>query len=61
MKNFEDKLSESAQRLAYEDNKNLRVPQNPLGQKPSYWGWVASPAAAVAGIVLCIEEKVYGI
>ena len=52
MKNFEDKLSESAQRLAYEDHKNLRVPQNPLGQKPSYWGWVASPAAAVAGIVL---------
>ena len=52
MKNFEDKLSESAQRLAYEDNKNLRVPQNPLGQKASYWGWVASPAAAVAGIVL---------
>ena len=52
MKNFEDKLSESAQRIAYEDNKNLRVPQNPLGQKPSYWGWVASPAAAVAGIVL---------
>lgn len=52
MKNFEDKLSESSQRLAYEDNKNLRVPQNPLGQKPSYWGWVATPAAAVAGIVL---------
>jgi len=52
MKNFEDKLSESAQRLAYEDNKNLRVPQNPLGQKASYWGWVATPAAAVAGIVL---------
>ena len=52
MKNFEDKLSESAQRLASEDNKNLRVPQNPLGQKASYWGWVASPAAAVAGIVL---------
>lgn len=52
MKNFEDKLSESARRLASEDNKNLRVPQNPLGQKPSYWGWVATPAAAVAGIVL---------
>lgn len=52
MKNFEDKLSESAQRLAYEDNKNLRVPQNPLGGKSSYWGWVATPAAAVAGIVL---------
>lgn len=52
MKNFEDKLSGSAQRLASEDNKNLRVPQIPLGQKPSYWGWVATPAAAVAGIVL---------
>ena len=52
MKNFKDKLSESAQRLAYEDNKNLRVPQNPLGGKSSYWGWVATPAAAVAGIVL---------
>lgn len=52
MKNFEDKLSGSARRLASEDNKNLRVPQNPLGQKPSYWGWVATPAAAVAGIVL---------
>ena len=52
MKNFEDKLSGSAQRIASEDNKNLRVPQNPLGQKPSYWGWVATPAAAVAGIVL---------
>ena len=55
MKNFEDKLSESAQRLAYEDNKNLRVPQNPLGQKPSHWGWVATPAAAVVGIVLGIS------
>ena len=52
MKNFEDKLSESAQRIASEDNKNLRVPQNPLGQKAFYWGWVATPAAAVAGIVL---------
>ena len=52
MKNFEDKLSESAQRIASEDNKNLRVPQNPLGQKASYWGWVATPAAAIAGIVL---------
>lgn len=52
MKTFEDKLSESAQRLAYEDNQKLRVPQNPLGLKPSYWGWVATPAAAVAGIVL---------
>lgn len=55
MKNFEDKLSESAQRLAFEDNKNLHLPSNPLGQKASYWGWVATPAAAVAGIVLGIS------
>lgn len=52
MTNFENKLGKSTKRLAHEDNKRLRVPQNPLGQKPSYWGWVATPAAAVAGIVL---------
>ncbi|MBR6142081.1 MAG: hypothetical protein IKQ37_10030 [Bacteroidaceae bacterium] len=49
---FEDKLSTSAKQLASEDNKRLRVPANPLSQKASYWGWVATPAAAVAGIVL---------
>ena len=49
MTNFEDKLTKSAQNLAFEDNKNLHVPTNPLGQKASYWGWVATPAAAVAG------------
>lgn len=52
MTNFENKLGKSAKRLAHEDNKRLRVPQNPLGGKSSYWGWVATPAAAVAGIVL---------
>ncbi len=49
---FEDKLSTSAKQLASEDNKRLRVPANPLSQKASYWGWVATPAAAVVGIVL---------
>ena len=49
---FEDRLSESAQRLASEENKTLHVPSNPLAQKRTYWGWVAAPAAAVAGIVL---------
>ena len=29
----------------------MHVPQNPLTQK-TYWGWVATPAAAVAGLVL---------
>lgn len=29
----------------------MHVPQNPLTQKKTYWGWVATPAAAVAGLV----------
>ena len=49
---FEDRLRESAQRLVSEENKTLHVPSNPLAQKRTYWGWVAAPAAAVAGIVL---------
>ncbi|MBQ9169411.1 MAG: hypothetical protein IJ148_11515 [Bacteroidaceae bacterium] len=48
---FEDRLCEAAQRLASEENKTLHVPSNPLAQKRTYWGWVAAPAAAVAGIV----------
>ena len=49
---FEDRLHESARRLASEENNALHVPTNPLAQKRTYWGWVAAPAAAVAGIVL---------
>ncbi len=49
---FEDRLREAANRLASEENKTLHVPSNPLAQKRTYWGWVAAPAAAVAGIVL---------
>ena len=48
---FEDKLQASAQRLARQENRNLRVPGNPLKQKRTYWGWVATPAAAVIGLV----------
>ena len=51
MISFEDKLQESAQRLARQENRNLHVPQNPMQQKRTYWGWVATPAAAVVGIV----------
>ena len=51
MKQFEDKLQASAQRLACQENRNLHVPQNPMQQKRAYWGWVATPAAAVVGIV----------
>ena len=49
---FEDKLQASAQRLADKENRHLHVPKNPMQQKRIYWGWVATPAAAVAGIVL---------
>ena len=52
MKTFEDKLHASAQRLVAKDNRRMHVPQNPLLQKKAYWGWVATPAAAVVGIVL---------
>ena len=51
MKQFEDKLQASAQRLARQEDRNLHVPQNPMQQKRAYWGWVATPAAAVVGIV----------
>jgi hypothetical protein len=48
---FEDKLHASAQRLVRQENRNLHVPQNPMQLKRTYWGWVATPAAAVVGII----------
>ena len=48
---FEEKLHASAQRLAEQENKGLHVPQNPMQQKRTYWGWIATPAAAVVGII----------
>lgn len=48
---FEDKLHASAQRLAKQENKGLHVPQNPMQQKRTYWGWIATPAAAVVGLI----------
>lgn len=59
MKTFEDKLQTSAQRIATQDNKRMHVPQNPLTQKKTYWGWVATPAAAVAGLVLGLSMHLY--
>ena len=49
---FEDQLRASALRLAQQENQRLHVPQNPLQQKRTYWGWVAAPAAAVIGLVM---------
>ena len=51
MNTFEDKLHASAHRLASQDNTRLYVPQNPLRQRRTYWGWVATPAAAVVGLI----------
>ena len=58
-KTFEDKLQASAQRLARQENRDLHVPQNPMQQKRAYWGWVATPAAAVAGIVFGMSLHLY--
>lgn len=51
MATFEEQLSKTAQRIKNEENCRLRVPQNPMTKKYTYWGWVATPAAAVIGIV----------
>lgn len=51
METFEDRLKASAKRMAEEDNKQLRIPDNPTTGKRTYWGWIAAPAAAVIGIV----------
>ena len=59
MKTFEDKLQASARRIAEEDNRKMHVPQNPLTQKRTYWGWVATPAAAVAGIVMGLSMHLF--
>ena len=59
MTTFEDKLHASAQRLAEQDNKRMHVPQNPLSQKRSYWGWIATPAAAVAGLIFGMSVHLF--
>lgn len=52
MANFEDILRDSAQRMKTDDDRNLRMPTNPMTSRRTYWGWVATPAAAVIGVVL---------
>lgn len=49
---FEDKLAQSAQRIMEKENASLRVPQNPRSSKSTYWGWVATPAAAIVGVII---------
>ena len=59
MNSFEDKLHASAQRLMAQDNKRMHVPGNPIGQKRNYWGWVATPAAAVVGIIFGMSVHLF--
>lgn len=59
MTTFEDKLHASAQRMMTQDNKRIHVPQNPLKQKKAYWGWVATPAAAVIGIIFGMSMNMF--
>lgn len=59
MKQFEDKLQASAQRLAHQEDSKLHIPQNPMQQKRTYWGWVATPAAAVVGIVFGMSMHLF--
>ena len=48
---FEDRLRDSAKRIMEEENSQLVVPKNPRGKSKLNWGWIATPAAAVVGIL----------
>ena len=48
---FEDRLRDSAKRLMKEENSRLVVPKNPRDNSKLNWGWIATPAAAVVGIL----------
>ncbi|MCF0188745.1 MAG: hypothetical protein HUK04_04550 [Bacteroidaceae bacterium] len=52
MNKFENQLAESAHRVRERENAGLKVPGNPLRSEHRRWGWIATPAAAVAGIAL---------
>ena len=52
---FEDRLRDSAKRLMKEENSRLVVPKNPRGKSKLNWGWIATPAAAVVGILFCMS------
>lgn len=48
---FEDRLRDSAKRLMEEENGRLVVPKNPRDKRKLNWGWIATPAAAVVGVL----------
>lgn len=50
--NTEDRIRQSALRISARQNTALHVPANPRKARNIYWGWIATPAAAIAGIVV---------
>ena len=48
---FEDRLRDSAKRLKEKENSRLVVPKNPRDKRKLNWGWIATPAAAVVGVL----------
>ena len=59
MNTFEERLQASARRLKAQDDKRLHVPENPLKRGKTYWGWVATPAAAVAGLIFGLSVPTF--
>ena len=55
MKHCEEQVSQAAARLRNEENSRLRVPGNPRRSGGVSWGWVATPVAAVAGLLWGVE------
>ena len=55
MKHFEEQVSQAAIRLRNEENGRLCVPRNPRRGSGISWGWVATPVAAVVGLLWGVE------
>ena len=55
MKDFESQVARAAVRLRDGENGSLSVKPNPRRPRRLSWGWIATPAAAVAGIFIGVE------
>lgn len=55
MKDFESQVARAAARLRNRENGSLSVKPNPRRPFRLSWGWIATPAAAVAGIFMGVE------
>lgn len=55
MNTFESQVSRAAIRLRNKKNARLTLPPAPRRTRRLAWGWVATPAAAIVGLVIGIE------